>query len=112
MAISADGLWLAIRPNVPLLLKNSPCACRRVGRVFSRIRALFALLGALVAGFHGWVHLAVENAALPQQLAVFKQKRPRPSLSASDRLFCVLLHRVWPNWRNALVIVQADTVVR
>ena len=76
------------------------------------IRALFALLGALVAGFHGCVHLAVENAALRQQLAVFKQKRPRPSLSAGDRLFWVLLHRVWPNWRNALVIVQADTVVR
>ena len=55
------------------------------------IRALFALLGALVAGFHGCVHLAVENAALRQQLAVFKQKRPRPSLSAGDRLFWVLL---------------------
>ncbi len=40
------------------------------------IRALFALLGALVAGFHGCVHLAVENAALRQQLAVFRQKRP------------------------------------
>ena len=45
------------------------------------IGALFALLGALVAGFHGWVHVAVENAALRQQLAVFKEKRPRPSLS-------------------------------
>ncbi len=42
------------------------------------IRAIFALLGALVAGFHGSVHLVIENAALRQQLAVFKQKRSRP----------------------------------
>ena len=76
------------------------------------IRALSARVGALVASFHGSVYLAVENAALRQQLAVCEQKQPRPSLSPGDRLFWVLLHRVWANSRNALVIVQADTVVR
>ena len=35
------------------------------------------------------LHLAIENAALRQQLAVFKQTRPRPSLSNSDRLFWI-----------------------
>ncbi len=75
-------------------------------------RALSALLAAVVAGFRGPAYLAIENAALRQQLAVFKQKRRRPPLSSGDRVFWILLRRVWPSWRNALVFVQPDTVVR
>jgi hypothetical protein len=34
------------------------------------------------------------------------------TLRTRDRLFCVLLAKAWPKWRTALVVVQADTVVR
>lgn len=58
------------------------------------------------------LHLAIENAALRQQLAVFKQARPRPSLSKCDRLFWVTLRRFWTRWTNALIVVKPATVTR
>lgn len=55
--------------------------------------------------------LAVETAALRQQLAVYKRKRPRPELNQFDRLFWIIFRRVWNNWSEALVLVKPDTVV-
>ena len=57
------------------------------------------------------VHLAVENLALRQQLAVCKQSVKRPKLRLCDRVFWILLSRFWPNWRSALAIVQPETVI-
>jgi putative transposase len=56
--------------------------------------------------------LAFENLALRQQLAVFKYSGKRPKLRPRDRIFWVVLSRLWPNWRSALAIVQPETVVR
>ena len=56
--------------------------------------------------------VAIENAALRLQLAVFRRKRKRPVLTWFDRLFWVGLSGVWRNWRCPLLYVQADTVVR
>jgi transposase InsO family protein len=58
------------------------------------------------------VHLAFENLALRQQLAVSKQSVKRPKLRPRDRVFWVWLSRFWSNWRSALVIVQPETVIR
>jgi putative transposase len=55
--------------------------------------------------------LALESAALRQQLAVFKRKQPRPRLQHLDRLFWVALRRLWSGWSDALIIVQPETVV-
>jgi len=56
--------------------------------------------------------LAMENAALLQQLAVMKQKRTRPRLRGTDRLFWVVLRRVWSGWTGALIAVKPETVFR
>jgi putative transposase len=56
--------------------------------------------------------LALEVLALRQQVAVLKRKRPRPTLSAFDRLFWTTLRRCWPRRSDVLVIVKPDTVVR
>jgi len=58
------------------------------------------------------IHLAVENLALQQQLAVCKQSVKRPRLWPRDRLFWGLLSWPRPNWRSALAIVQPETVIR
>jgi hypothetical protein len=50
--------------------------------------------------------LATENLVLRQQLAVLKQRHPRPRLTDADRLFWVALSSIWPGWREALHIVQ------
>src|SRR6059058_2982387 len=66
------------------------------------------LLGAF---FRSRVDLALEILALRQQVAVLKRKRPRPPLNASDRLFWVLLRRLWSGWKDVLIVVKPDAVV-
>ena len=56
--------------------------------------------------------LALENLALRQQLAVLNRRYPRPKLRKSDRLFWLLLSRSWGRWKETLVIVKPETVLR
>ena len=56
--------------------------------------------------------LVMENLALRQQLAVMKRSIPRPKIRTRDRLFWVLLCRFWAKWKDTLIIVKPDTVVR
>jgi hypothetical protein len=46
--------------------------------------------------------LMLENLALRHQLAVLQRSSPRPRLGPSDRLFWVLLRRMWSGWADAL----------
>src|SRR2546427_13308256 len=39
--------------------------------------------------------LVLENLAVRQQVAVWKVRQPRPQLRATDRLFWVVLSRLW-----------------
>src|ERR1700758_697039 len=56
--------------------------------------------------------LLLENLALRQQLAVLKRKHARPRLAALDKLFWVLVRRFWSEWKQALLLVGPETVVR
>ena len=55
--------------------------------------------------------LAFENLALRQQLGVLKRRNGVPRLKRKDRLFWVVLSRIWAPWRRALQLVKAETVV-
>jgi hypothetical protein len=55
--------------------------------------------------------LLLENVALRQQLAVLKVRHPQPRFAASDKLFWVILCRLWPGWKQALILVPPETVV-
>jgi len=50
-------------------------------------RILAAVLHAIRSLLRSRVELSIENAALRQQLAILKKRRPRPQLHRSDRLF-------------------------
>jgi len=76
------------------------------------ITLLLHLLRLLPFLFGGQRQLAVENLALRQRLAVYKRTTARPKLRTTDRLFWIWLARVWAGWRQPLVIVTADTVLR
>jgi hypothetical protein len=54
----------------------------------------------------------LENLVLRQQLAVLKQRNPRPRLRSIDKVFWVGIKRFWSEWKNPLVIVTPETVVR
>lgn len=56
--------------------------------------------------------LVVENALLRQQLIVLNRQVKRPQLTNSDRFCLVFLIRFTVFWKQALHIVQPDTLLR
>lgn len=77
------------------------------------IRMMFKLIISIVHTFMlDRADLTIENAALRQQLAILKDKHPRPSLEPADRVLWVALRKIWSHWANALIFVKPDTVVR
>jgi hypothetical protein len=70
-----------------------------------------SFLACLNAFFRSRYNLSLEILALRQQLGVLKRKQPRPRLRFHDRIFWILLRRLWPAWSNVLVIVKPETVV-
>jgi hypothetical protein len=75
--------------------------------VFMFLSTTLGYLRAFVVSRHS---LALETVALRQQLAVYERKQPRRKLHPSDRLFWVLLRRLWSSWSDALILVRPDTV--
>jgi len=43
---------------------------------------------------------------------MLKRRHPRPSLGLLDKLFWVIARRVWSGWKQALLVVTPETVVR
>jgi putative transposase len=56
--------------------------------------------------------LIAENAFLRQQLIVLQRGGRRPKLKNSDRIKLVLIARITPFWKHALLIIQPDTLLR
>jgi hypothetical protein len=80
-------------------------------------RLVFAMLNAIVVSIRfillilaGQKQVALENAALRQQLAVFKRNVPRPKVNNRDRLFRIGLYMIWQGWQSALIFLQPETV--
>jgi putative transposase len=76
------------------------------------VRSAVLPLHCALAFFRSHEEQAIVELALRQQLAVYAQDRPRPNLSPLDRAFWVALSRLWPSWKNHLVVVRPETVVR
>jgi putative transposase len=76
------------------------------------LTTLVVLLRSIGLVCRGHRAIALENLALRQQLGVFRRTAKRPQLRKRDRLFWMLLAKVWREWRTALIVVQPDTVVR
>jgi transposase InsO family protein len=72
---------------------------------------IIVLLQSLRYLFYSWSDLLLENVALRQQVAALKKENPRPKLSRFDRIFWVLLRRLWNKWKDALIFVEPETVV-
>src|SRR5262245_66577817 len=70
------------------------------------VRAIVAVRSALATRRD----LLLEVLALRHQLAVLARSKRR--FRPSDRLLWLILRRMWPRWREALVLVQPATVDR
>ena len=80
------------------------------------MQALLLLISALLryaaAFFRSRNQQAVVELTLRQQLAAYAQTASKPKLTSMDRTFWVALFRFWPRWKDTLVIVKPDTVIR
>ena len=75
-------------------------------------RLLRPLFGLFIRSVYSRSDLLLENLALRQQLAALERRCSRPRFSTPDRLFWVILRRLWPDWRRVLILVQPETVIR
>ncbi|HJY07361.1 MAG TPA: hypothetical protein VJ323_13660, partial [Bryobacteraceae bacterium] len=80
--------------------------------LWSATQALFTAVGALASMFKSSTQLRLENIALRQQLTVLRRSAPkRLKLKPTDGIFWVWLRFVWTDWKSALMIVKAETVI-
>ncbi len=69
-------------------------------------------VNAILSIFKTRQKLTLDNLALRQQLAVLNRSAKRPQFTPTDRMFWVVLSRIWNNWSETLLIVQPETVIR
>ncbi len=56
--------------------------------------------------------LVAENALLRQQVIILRRQVKRPACTKTDRMLLVLLARIVRTWKQALFIVQPETLLR
>ena len=70
------------------------------------------MLGMLTDLARSKSELVAENALLRQQLIILRRQVKRPACTKSDRMLLVLLAKMARNWKQALFIVQPETLLR
>ena len=70
------------------------------------------LLGTLLDLTRGKSELLAENALLRHQLTILRRQIKRPVYRKSDRLLLVLLASMVRTWKQALFLVQPETLLR
>ena len=54
----------------------------------------------------------LRTLVLRQQLVAYERREKKPRLNNKDRLFWVVISRVWKDWRCELTLVKPETVIR
>ena len=75
-------------------------------------RSTSLLFGTIADLAKGKSELMVENALLRQQLIILRRHVKRPACRKTDRFLLLLLARMMRTWKQALFIVQPETVLR
>ena len=70
------------------------------------------LLGTVADLARSKSELVAENALLRQQLLILRRQVKRPACTKTDRMLLLLLARVVRTWKQALFIVQPETLLR
>src|SRR2546428_450459 len=110
-------------PSLPTRVpREQPVVGQNIGRHAGRgspakracvaMSLLLALLGTLRAALKARTDLVLENLALRQQLALLRRRSKRPPVGLLDRVFWMWLSQWWARWREALHVVQPQTMIR
>jgi putative transposase len=70
------------------------------------------LLGTLTDLARSKSELVAEDALLRQQLIILRRQVKRPACTRTDRMLLVLLARIVRSWKQALIIVKPETLLR
>jgi putative transposase len=70
------------------------------------------MLGTVTDLFRSKSQLVAEKALLRQQLNILRRQVKRPACTRADRMVLVLLTRAVQTWKQALFIVQPETLLR
>ena len=109
------GEALSVNPLLPYLRRLIRLCQARLHTRFVRWTRPFTpslLLGTIADLGRSKSELMAENALLRQQLIILKRQVKRPACTKADRLLLVLLARMVRTWKQALFIVQPDTLLR
>ena len=71
-------------------------------------KLLFELARLLFKSKQG---LILENLMLRQQLNIYKRKDKKPKIENIDRMILVWMSKIFTNWKSALVVVKASTLI-
>jgi putative transposase len=97
-------------------VKQRICFCLRAlqDRVLRWIKTPSTSLafGTLADLTRGKAELLAENALVRQQLNILRRQVNRPVYRKRDRLLLVLLARLVRTWKQALILVQPETLLR
>lgn len=55
--------------------------------------------------------LILENLILRQQLTIYKRRDKKPKIENIDRMILVWMSKLFSNWKSALVVVKASTLI-
>src|SRR5262245_32380972 len=83
---------------------------RALKRRFAPAASTSLVLGTVTDLVRSRPELVAKNALLRQQLIVLARTTPRPRLTRTDRPLLVLLASRVRAWRQALLIVQPETL--
>jgi putative transposase len=78
-------------------------------KMIENIRLCIALMTSMVKSR---AELQAENLALRHQLCVYQRSVIRPKVRPADRVLWSLLAKTWTGWKDALIFVKPDTVIR
>ncbi len=97
-------------------IKQRICFCLHVlqSRVLQWIKppTISLVLGTFADLTRGKAELVAENALLRQQLIILRRQVKRPVCRKTDRLLLVLLARMVQTWKQALFLIQPETLLR
>ena len=94
------------------LVKPTTLWLKRTIKKWTKPSSLAVIAGSISDLTRSRTDLLIENAILRQQLAVLSRQAKRPDLTRSDRVALVLLARCTQFWKQALLIVQPETLLR
>ena len=79
---------------------------------WAKLNTTSLLLGTLIDLSRSKSQLVAENALLRQQLIILRRQVKRPACTRTDRMLLVLLASMVRTWKQALFIVQPETLLR